>query len=355
MKTLRQYNPGLLIPGVIVAAIVIVLVLALTAGSQGNSSFSRHFAPTPLQPYEVIEKNQAVTAFAGTKNGKLYFATRTPAMLFVTDSTLANGHMEASGFTVNHPKVLLGFNITVSSHGCTLYAGNLPKVYTLGVEPATDSFNLTRHLFTRGVEVDSGSYVFRSFDPNNKKTRDQVLLKAHPSKGIISIDSSTIPRLNDAGIGTDGLLHYDTLNKLLVYVSFYSNKVYLWDNNLKLVLITSTIDTLGSQQYFVGERSEDASRSTLTNTRPKKIVNSESCVANGVLYVISKVKADNENKSRFTSNAVVDCYRLKDFTYTGSFYLPDYKGEKLWNMVITNRSVIAIHSSNIIRYALPTL
>lgn len=355
MKTLRQYNPGLLIPLIVAVAIVIVLALALSAAPQGKNGFNRRFTATPLQLSGAIDKAPTITSFAGTKTGHIYFATRNSSMLFVTDSNLANGRTEASGFTISHPKALRGFTLTVTDSGSTLYAGNLPAIYTLGVQPDPDSFNLTHHLFTRAVLADSGYYVFRAFNPFDKHTRDQVLLKARPGKGITIIDSTTIPRLHDAGIATDGMLHYDTLNKLLVYVSYYSNKVYLWNHQLQLIKSARTIDTLSTQPYFTGEKNESVNRSTLTNIKPKRVINAESNVAGGILYVLSRIKADNETNGGFKDNTVVDCYQLNHLKYISSFYLPNYKGEKIWSIGIAGSSLLAIYRNSIVQYALPTL
>ena len=354
MKTLRQYPCGFLIPIVMLSAITIVALLALMAVPEGKTGFNRQFIVPSLSPIGVIKKDAAVTAFAGARGRQLYFATLTPIVAFVTDSDLVQGNILPTGFTVSHPKAQRSFELVVSDSNSTLFAGNLPAVFTRNAT-TIDSFNLTDHLYTRAVTIDSGYYVFRAYDPFNKKTRDQALVKVHPALGIIAMDTTIIPRLHDGGIGNEGMLHYDALNKQLLYVSYYSNKVYIINPQLQLIKVAHTIDTLSAQQEFAGEEKKDDRHTTLTNIKPKRIINADSYVHNGILYVHSKVKAENESNGNFTSHAVVDCYLLKDFTYTGSFYLPDYKGEKLWNMGIAGSSLLAISRSHIVRYALPNL
>jgi hypothetical protein len=333
-------------------AVTVVVVLALVAAGPSKNGFTRKFITVPLTVQAFIEKNENVTGVAGSNKEYLFFGTNRPDKLFVTDHNLENGHMINTPFKYND-KVASNFSITIDSSRIELFAANMPAVFSGSLNTSkTDSFNMTGKIFTRAVKIDSGYYVFRGFDPENKM-KDQLFMKAYPGRGIVATAINITPINNDAGISTDGMLHYDRVNKLLVYVSYYANQVYLVDKNLNVIRKVQTADTISSLPDFVGKKSEGGNRSVLTNIRPKKVINAGSVVSEGKLYVLSAIQSDKETPEDFNGNTVVDAFTMKLFIYEGSFYVPNYKEQKLWAFSIIGKTLVAIYRKNIIKYSLP--
>jgi hypothetical protein len=82
-------------------------------------------------------------------------------------------------------------------------------------------------------------------------------------------------------------------------------------------------------------------------------VNSQSCVEGGKLFIVSKVAADNENKTAFKNYSVVDVYNIRNGFYDGSFYIPSHNEEQLEDFKIYNRQVIVLYKTHVVTYKLP--
>jgi len=349
MKRKLLYNRWMTSIIIMGLAVTVVVVLALVAAGPSKNGFTRKFITAPLTVQASIEKNENITGIAGSNKEYLFFGTNRPDKLFVTDHNLANGHMINTPFKYNK-KTASNFSFIIDSTHIELFAGNARTVLSGTLNRSgCDSFNLTERIFTRAVKIDSGYYAIRRYD----QTRNQQFIKTSPRKGAVIITSSVTPQYNDAGISTDGMLHYDPVNKILVYISYYSNRVYLMDNNLIPIELGHTVDTIVSIPRFVGEESEGEMRTTLTNVKPKRVINANSSISKGIVYVLSKLQSDMEKPQEYTSSSVIDCYVLPTFKYVGSFYIPDYQDQKLRHFKVMDKNVISIFKNMIVKYPFP--
>ena len=83
---------------------------------------------------------------------------------------------------------------------------------------------------------------------------------------------------------------------------------------------------------------------------PSRIVNWESDVSDGKLYINSWMKADNESIHQFNNNSVIDVYDVITGAYKKSFYVPFFRGEKMESFKVCKNELVAIYKSYIAAY-----
>ena len=65
-------------------------------------------------------------------------------------------------------------------------------------------------------------------------------------------------------------------------------------------------------------------------------------MSQGILYIQSVLKADNEDETTFTQSAVIDLYALRDGKYRGSLYLRNERETRLFDFKISGNKLIAL-------------
>jgi len=161
-------------------------------------------------------------------------------------------------------------------------------------------------------------------------------------------------QLNDGGLGTNGLLHYDPSTARIVYSYFHCNQFVIIDTNLNILYRGTTIDTNRAIKTRVAKvASPIVGRYTYTYAGPPHYVSKTSCVSNGRLYIHSALEADNELHQRFTEESVIDVYDMANGAYRGSFYLPAYEGHRAKEFKISYDTLIALYDGRITTYKIP--
>jgi len=314
-----------------------------------KNGFMRKFVGASLDTMGVMLREKNVTAAIGATEHQIFFQTNTPGKLFITDKHLGNEHYFSFDL-VPDKKLSSLFFCAIDSPVVYVFAANVPAVFTGNL----NTKSITRHLlpgtiYTRSAVVSPSNFMFRGFD-KARGASNQVFLKGGLENNIIQWENGVSEKHNDGGIITDGLLHYDSLTHLLAYINFYRNLFLCLDTNLNLVYKGHTIDTFrtvatrnlpGEQRYSGG--------------KPSRLINWENCVADGLLYNNSWIKSDNESIDNFKRNSVIDVYRLSDGQYEKSFYIPAFKGERLYRFWIFGDRIIVLYKHYIVAYTLNEL
>jgi hypothetical protein len=333
---------------VMTAAIGVVCMLAWTTIRQKNekNGFVRKFEIN-LNPavMNVAIKDPNILNIAGAIEGQLYFKTRTPGKIIATNYKLGNKRV----VSVDIPEVKNlspSFICLIDSSGINIMAGNLPGIITAPVNGGKAQTHRFRNAaFSRAVKISANSYVLRGFDSTVKS--DQIFIKRNLHSGVTVKAPNVIERKEDAGITTDGFLHYDSKTNLLTYIFFYANKFICMDTSLNLVNVWNTID-----KTYEFQIKANIVEQSITNTTPALVVNDMNCVSNGKLYNISRLRADNEIAADFDQNSVVDIYDIKTGIYERSFYIPNYNGERVIRFKIINDLIIILYRSYLATYQL---
>ncbi|MDM8172920.1 hypothetical protein QT327_00930 [Olivibacter sp. 47] len=153
----------------------------------------------------------------------------------------------------------------------------------------------------------------------------------------ISCDTGNAILSEPKGLIADGQLNFDDSTQTFVYTHYYKNEVTTFDTSLHLKNIVHTIDTVTNSL----KEGENGARFA---------INQKSCVHDGLLYISSNLKADNESRSHYTRHIPIDIYDIKAASYSGSFYLPVSKGKLIKSMKFISRyKILVLYHSNELR------
>ncbi len=339
----------------IVVSILGISLLALNAlvqlaEKQSSNRFTRQWLNKKLLRLNQLPIKTPLVDFCGASVTHFFFSGNDPRQLIVVDHKLDTQYNLMLPMPVN-PHISRGFELVVDSPKIILLARNLSKIisYQLG-DTILHITQLESPLFSRAAIISSQTIALRVFEKNRRK---QVFGKADRNTGQIIDTIELFKDQKDKGFSTDGLLQYDTKTSRLIYVQFYQNVFYCLDSNLRQIYQGKTIDhtdtNLIQTRYFIDTTKKTGS---LMPSVPLEPVNKNSWVNNGHLYVLSGLKADNEAMADFRENVVIDTYRINDGIYEGSFYIPDFKGEKVANFAVNKSLLIALYRGYIVSYQL---
>jgi hypothetical protein len=298
----------------------------------------------------IVEKIEGITDISGVSDNRIYFSSKKVGKIIVTDFNLK----PIEEIQLNLPsnkRITSRFDCYIDFPNVYLYTGNTPGIFMGDIRTQRmDFYKYPVSIFSRCVRISSGSFILRAYDTTLNKP-DEVFYKWNTKSRQVIKENNISEYNGDAGFSTDGLLHFDAKTNQLLYINFYSNKLYFIDTNLNLIKVSHTIDTVSKSNLYAGESNYEGI-TTYTSLGPRRFINRESSISDGMLYNISQLKADNENSNNFYSGCVIDKYDLNNETaYQGSFYIPTFKGQRMLKFkVVNNQFLIAIYKSYIATY-----
>lgn len=209
---------------------------------------------------------------------------------------------------------------------------NLDKPISISVPVNFDEF----------TPLSSGNFALRTY---NSQVKRNILAKV--KHGFFQVENafSALEPQEDGVFSTDGILLTDPRRQVLVYVYFYRNQFICMDSNLNVKYQGHTIDTNSIAKLKI--KSYESGKSH-TLAAPPILVNSNSFVSSGKIFIHSSLLANNEEKKLFNQASVIDVYSLSDGHYINSFYLPDHNGHKISDFAVSDNNVIVLYPDGII-------
>lgn len=167
--------------------------------------------------------------------------------------------------------------------------------------------------------------------------------------GMITMHETGIsPQMGDAGMINSGLLKYDKKHDRMVYLHFYDNSIDVFSTQLRPMYEWHTIDTVyhNPTQVVVSGKS-------VAYKHPPVAVNGYMAIHDGMLYVRSKLMADNEDPDFFSSHTAIDKYDLTTGRYLGSFYLENIGRKQIGQFYfLDDAHILAFSEGHVIIYKL---
>lgn len=339
-----------LVPVVMFGALGLVATLAWKSMKplREKNGFVRVLSSqTTLPLINVSPKNEEIVDIAGVTKTQIYFKTRIPGILLTTDYNLKNKKYINLNIP-NKDKIGALFSYIIDSNEIQILAGNLQSVISVKQGENIKIHGFNTGVFSRGVLIGPNSYIFRGFD-TSLKTVDQIFIKKNSLTGKVAIENNISEKNNDAGISTDGALRYDSKTHLITYTFYYRNTFMCLDTNLNLKYLGHTIDTINTSQTKI---EKVLSGTAITNTTPKRFINSKISVSNGLMFNNSNLKSDNENPEDFERKSVIDVYDIKTGKYKISFYLSNMENEKMTHFKVIDDIVIVLYKKHIATFKL---
>lgn len=312
------------------------------AANRTKNGFTRTYAAK--QPVVLQEKDFKVDfyALAGVKGDTLFLTGMRPDQIYVT--TIKLDKLDTINLNLPEIKYLTpAFYTTVLYPNFYIIGANsrmLIKGNVLTGNADTIKINLGG-IVSNPVVIGKNRFISRVIE---NKTRNAVF-KAFDSTGKeITSNPGLEETLADAGFTNDGSLSYDKSTGHLAYVTYYLNKVTLFDTNLNLVKQAQSLDTNRTTKFELKKTATN-----VTHQSPPLMINTYSQLSNGSLYVKSKLEADNESKE-FENASVIDRFDSNG-NYMGSFYLIDPLGGRLISFyTLNNNYIITLNKSHLSLY-----
>lgn len=306
----------------LIIAACILYALNITSGAPNRikNGFTRNYASRNARIITEKDFKLNLTSLCGMKGDTLFFSSSNPAKIYATTPTLES----LDTFTINIPEIKY---LIPAFHTTVIY----PNVYIIGsnarmlikgnlLTGKTDTIKINvGGIVNNPIVINGNKFINRTIE---NQTRNAIFKIFDSTGKVLKIDIALQDTLGDAGFTYDGMLNYDTSNGQLTYVTYFLNRLLIFDTTLKKLYNASTLDTTSSTKFEL-KKSEKG----ITHKSPPLIINTFSTQFKGYIYVKSKLEADNENKN-FMNSSVIDKFDSKG-NYLNSFYIPDPKGGRL--------------------------
>jgi hypothetical protein len=314
-----------------------------------KNGFNRHFLSTSLTKSHENSFLLETSRISGISKDRYYITGQNPGWMLILNKDLKV--IDTLIFNVRQINKFLAPNTIVDSPNIYMYAGNLSYLIKGKLDKKTvDLTALKTPVFVRTAQISPQLLVVRGFDSSNKK---QVFKKINCNDGSVEKEAPLISDDKAFGMSTDGTLLYDNATNALVYVEFYKNDFICIDTNLNLIYKGKTIDTTNNFDLIIHKESADSTLK-VTPGKNREEVNITATIYNKQLYVISALKADNEDEKVFRTNWPVDIYSTENGKYIGSIYIPKATGKKIKSINISGNGITVLYDDlKIISYLPP--
>jgi hypothetical protein len=198
--------------------------------------------------------------------------------------------------------------------------------------------------FNESNIISGQSFALRIYDRSQKTN---ILVKSTSNPNVIKRFPGILTGIGDGVFSLDGQLVQDSHSKNMVYVYFYRNEYIYLDTNLNILMKKHTIDTVRTPQIKI---SEINSEQKTTFSSPPLTVNKTCCTDSNLLFINSKLKANNEFEESFSGSSVIDIYSLKNGEYLYSFYIPDDNHVKMRSFQVYNHKLVALYDHTIMTF-----
>jgi hypothetical protein len=297
---------------------VVGLYLLTIADQRKNNGFSRKLVQNAFNNPVDLDLHSKYYYIAGVSNAHIYLGNYdTPThFLAVNLQTL-----EKKYYTIKTPPGLRYFwnysRLQVDSPHVYFTEGMTPTLFGGTLQkPDLKPLLKTKDHFRTALVLSDSLIIAKSIDESVKENRFSRF-SAHDTGTFLS--GKILEKQGEGLFSTDGLLNYDPQTRRLVYVYYYRNTFFTMDTNFKIDYIAHTIDTNSRVKIHVGAVKTEQK---ITMLSPPLFVNKNCCTDQGFLYIISPLRADNQDFNKFKKLVCIDQYDLKKGNYRQSSEIP---------------------------------
>lgn len=331
------------------------LVLGLYLSSikpNDNNGFIRKFNLNSITHLKQIDIKYNSYYIAGLEDNEIYLGNSTaPTHLLKVDYNLVD--TQAISINVPEKSNIKWQSINTNINNDTIYMiEGIKPTYLIGSLRRRNVHRqqLEKIRFDKQIAISAKSIAFRTADD---KLHQNILSKATitPTSKLIR-KNFVLEKQIDGFFCTDGNLIYDKKSEKFIYYYYYRNQFVCLDTNFNLVYKGRTIDTVSRANIKIAKMK---SENRTTFAAPPTVINSQGCIAENIFYLISKLKADNEEKESFTKNIAVDMYSMNNGSYVSSFYLPLIEGHPISSFQIKGNTLFAIYDKYLVKFRMNSI
>ncbi len=309
----------------ILTVVVVLILLTVNATidkpNRKKNGFKRTFSKESAILNKQADFGIVFQGVCGISGDSIFLQGKDPSKIYITSTALTK--LDTINLNLpNIPKLTSGFSTIVIYPKVYILASNARSLILADLAKGINEIIeiKTAGAFVNSSMISSGEFVIREIDSNTRNTKFKIL--GITGKTTKSETDISIP-LADAGFTYSGRLNFDQKNHYLIYVTSYLNKIICFDTNLKMIYQSRTIDTNATVKTKL-----EKNKNGITYKSPPTTLNGPVATHDGVIYINSKLKADNEIHQEFRNSLVIDKYLVKDGHYMGSLYIPNISDQK---------------------------
>lgn len=339
----------LVVTGNISVALIVSLYLLSENEIHRNNSFIRRYPHHPIALSKGLNIKYNSYYIAGIANGRIYLGNTTaPRQILVIDTSLTEAKTLRVQVEGKQDYPFKSVQVRVKFPYFYLADGTVPIVYRGKISDwrATPMTNI-KNYFSAFEPIDSSLFAIRSIDTAANLSILGTLNTAKPN--TFKQVSGMLQKRIDGIFDTDGKLLYNYQLKKMIYVYYYRNQAVISSSDLKTFQKLKTIDTVSQVPIQFAY---------LHTTGEKKFAKQPAMIQQGgatygkYLFSMSNRLGKFEAESMLKEASIIDVYDLLKSTYEFSFYLYNYKNEKVENFQIYNNLLIGITKHYIVIYRL---
>lgn len=306
------------------------------------NSFIRLLPSGILKPEKIINLKYNSYYIAGQTRENIYLGNINSPFLVISVNLASGDTLKNLINTAKAKQLMQGAHLSVDSPYVYLKEGRMPilmygKLNDLSLLSLPLDF-----YFTASLSLSPNSHVFRVID---RELERNILVKS--SGGTVTKKIDILTKQVDGVFCTDGKLIGDrTLNKL-VYIYNYRNQFICMDTNLKVLYKGKTIDTVTRVKFKIDTIKSEGK---ITTDSPLQFVNKNACTDDGLLFIQSGLRADNDVELYYENASAIDVYALKDGKYLFSFYLPNYGRKKARDFRVKGDQLVALYERDLFSF-----
>ena len=333
---------------IVVASFMIILCVQLLKQTPKKNGFNRLIKRHKNESaITVLDLKSDYMYFAGLSNSKIYLKSIGDGKGLFSLSYSLND-LEKLDLKMRNDTIFQNKKINIGVKGDGIYltsrSGDLSII----------SRNNKQNFRNPGIRFDQSFMI-----SNQTLAVRQTILKGTQLRRNLTVynylnntigKSHLLEKQIDGYFCTDGLLYFDSVNSLIFYIFFYRGQYLCLDTNLNLLYSNKTIDTISTAKMEVVESRKRGI--VVTQKTPPRLINRNLTTYKERLFILSALKSDNESRSDFRNNQIVDVYDIKNGKYLYSSYIPKYKGKKIREIRIANGSLLVIYDEFLIKYKL---
>jgi len=333
---------NLLLLTILSTASIFFLFFTSNINHYQKNGFIRTFKSNPIIKSTYQDLNYNSFYIAGVTEEYLYLGNYTAPLMLLTINRSKND-TQYSKIEPSHGDEVKAGKISVDCSHFFLTDNIQHKIWSGSLSNMkADSLPYKINWLSPITEFNNGSFAMKSLKAN----KSEVLLTKESLTSIIHNDT-LLQKQVDGFFCTDGSLLYSKSMSRLIYVYFYRNQFLVIDSNLNLQYRGNTIDTFTHAHIRVAPIK---SEHTLTLAEHPLIVNKKCSSTGNMLFILSDITADNQNRLESRDSSVFDVYDISTNKYKFSFELENWNGNKLTDFVVSNNIIYAIYDQYLIKY-----
>lgn len=286
---------------------------------------------------------------AGITANKVFLGNWTsPFHLLVSDYTLSDTqhlHLTVNGASaVMHKRK---FRVEVDSPYFFLLNGVWPRVYRgLIGDWSGKRFMPDSAFFVDAIVIGPRSLALRSYNLSNGEFE---LAKERVSHPYFEFRDDVLEKQVDGLFCVQGSMHLSRDRGRIIYIYSFRNEYIVLDTNLNVLNRFNTLDTFRHANVAVASIE---GRHQVMLSRPPASTNGHSATWSKFLFVQSPLLAKNGDREKFKRAAVVDAYDFIEGTYRFSFYVPNFRNQRMRDFRVTDRRLVALYERELIVFTI---